>query len=151
MKNNTASLYVLDPETTLFRLMLMSTEHGFKPLYAAMGCTLVEALRFDDRHLLFADEDGLRDGLTAFTIFDGYPQPLAGKLVLACLDDEPFATPLISIEDAANRFECARPLLDPVFSSEEGTRGSGLVFSTVLQGFQTRIERRAPTITEGAA
>lgn len=151
MKNKIASLYVLDPETTLFRHMLMSTEHGFTPLYEAMGCSLVEALRFDDRHLLFADEDGMRDGLTSFTIFDGYPQPLAGKLVLACLDDEPFATPLISIEDAAARFKCARPLLDPVYASEDGKPGSAIVFSTVLQGFQTRIERRAPTITEGAA
>lgn len=149
--NKTASLYVLDPETTLFRPMLMSTKNGFTPLYEAMGCTLVETLRFDDRHLLFADEDGLRDGLTAFTIFDGYPQPLAGKLVLACLDDEPFASPLMSIEDAAKRFQCARPLLDPVYDTSTGSSGSGLVFATVLQGFQTRIERRAPTIAEGAA
>lgn len=33
-------------------------------------------------HTLFVDEEGLQDGLTAFKILEGFPQPIAGKIVL---------------------------------------------------------------------
>ncbi|TIT20686.1 MAG: hypothetical protein E5W70_20280 [Mesorhizobium sp.] len=73
--------YLLDPDTTIFRAFELPDGISFKPIHDLIGCRLIELVRFDERHSLFVDEEGLRDGLTAFTIFEGYPQPLAGKIV----------------------------------------------------------------------
>ena len=141
-----ATIYILDPETATFSAVEMPTDNGFAPLYAALACQVIETLHYDDRHVIFFDEDGLRNGLAAFTTLDGHPQPLAGKLALACHEAEPFATPLLSIGDVAKRFQCARPLLDPVFDTEQGSTESGIAVRTKLRGFQTRIEKTTPTI-----
>ncbi|TIM05514.1 hypothetical protein [Mesorhizobium sp.] len=66
--------YLLDPETTNFRAVEFPAGNSYKPLYDLISCQMIEV-----GHTLFIDEEGLRDGLTAFTIFEGYPQPLAGK------------------------------------------------------------------------
>lgn len=145
-----AIIYLLDPDTTIFRPMTVPTDTGFKPIYQQIGCRLVDLVRFDDRHYLFVDEDGLSEGMTSFTIFDGYPQPLAGKIVLAGMDGPMgFSTPQISLHDAGKRFECCRPVLDPVFSSTDYHTPDGYIGFRGLKGFQARIERRAPTVVEG--
>lgn len=77
----TAYLLDPDPDTTIFRAFELPDGISFKPIHDLIGCRLIELVRFDERHSLFVDEEGLRDGLTAFTIFEGYPQPLAGKIV----------------------------------------------------------------------
>ncbi|WP_234840036.1 DUF3846 domain-containing protein [Sinorhizobium meliloti] len=81
VRANTA--YVLDPETTIFKPVALQVDLGIRPLYEIIGCRLLEVVRFDERHTLFVDEEGLQDGLTAFTIFKGFPQPIAGKIVLS--------------------------------------------------------------------
>ncbi|RVL80278.1 hypothetical protein CN140_20250 [Sinorhizobium meliloti] len=81
VRANTA--YVLDPETTIFKPVALQVDLGIRPLYEIIGCRLLEVERFDERHTLFVDEEGLQDGLTAFTIFEGFPQPIAGKIVLS--------------------------------------------------------------------
>lgn len=80
VRANTA--YVLDPETTIFKPVALQVDLGIRPLYEIIGCRLLEVVRIDERHSLFVDEEGLRDGLTAFTIFEGFPQLIAGKIVL---------------------------------------------------------------------
>lgn len=144
--------YLLDPETTIFRAVELPTGISFKPIYDLIGCRLIEVVRFDERHSLFVDEEGLHDGLTAFTIFEGYPQPLAGKLVLVGGDgSEPYHSPLISLEDASPHFKCCRPVLDPVFATHDEMTAGGLIISGALMGLQVRIDRRAPTFVEGEA
>ncbi|WP_287261534.1 hypothetical protein [Mesorhizobium sp.] len=94
----------------------------------------------------------MRDGLTAFAIFEGYPQPLAGKLVLVSGDGrESYTSPLISLEDASPHFKCCRPVLDAVFATNDEMTAGGLIISGALIGLQVRIDRRAPTFVEGEA
>ncbi|MER8374521.1 protein psiB [Mesorhizobium sp. M1406] len=144
--------YLLDPETSIFRAVEFPAGNSYKPLYDLIGCRMIEVVRFDERHSLFVDEEGLRDGLSAFTILEIYPQPLAGKIVLVDGDgSEPYASPLISLEDAAACFKCCRPVVDPVFATGDEVTAGGLVIAGVLMGLQVRIERRAPTIVEGEA
>jgi hypothetical protein len=135
-------------------------ERGLCPLSLASKKTVspsflryaFEFVRFDERHSLFVDEEGLRDGLTAFTIFEGYPQPLAGKIVLVGGDGrEPYTSPMISLEDAAAHFKCCRPVLDPVFATNYEMTAGGLIISGALMGLQVRIDRRAPSFVEGEA
>ncbi|MCT7377964.1 protein psiB [Chelativorans salis] len=148
----TTILYVLDPETTIFRGVTVSADAGIKGIYELIGSRKIDAVLFDERHSLYLNNDGLKDGLTAYTIFDGYPQPLAGKLVLAAESrDRLYRTPLMSLTAAARHFECCRPVLDPVYATGCGSNRKGMLFVGALCGFQARIERRAPTVTEGEA
>ncbi|WP_234841132.1 DUF3846 domain-containing protein [Sinorhizobium meliloti] len=109
VRANTA--YVLDPET-IFKPVALQVDLGIRPLYEIIGCRLLEVVRFNERHTLFVDEEGLQDGLTAFTIFEGFPQPIAGKIVLVGGDGStPYTFPLISLEDAAEHLKRCRPVL----------------------------------------
>lgn len=150
MRINTA--YLLDPETTIFKPVELPVSTGIRPIYELIGCRLLEVVRFDERHTLFVDEEGLHEGLTAFTIFEGFPQPIAGKIVLVGGDGrEPYTSPLISLEDAAKHFKCCRPVLDPVFAKADELSSGGIIIAGALAGLQCRIERRAPTLVEGEA
>ena len=81
-----------------------------------------------------------------------YPQALAGKLVLVGEDQgDFFASPKISIEDAAKRFRCVRPVLDPAFATVNEDRADVFVIGTMLNGFETRLESAVPTVVEGDA
>jgi hypothetical protein len=112
----------------------------------------VEVVAFDAHHKLIVDEEGLRDGLAAYSMLDGYPQALAGKLVLVGEDQgDFFASPKISIEDAAKRFRCVRPVLDPVFATVDEDRSDVFVIGTMLNGFETRLESMVPTVVKGDA
>ncbi len=150
MRVNTA--YLLDPETTIFKPVELPVSMGIRPIYDLIDCRLLEGVRFDERHTLFVDEEGLKEGLTAFTIFEGYPQPLAGKIALVGGDGcEPYTSPLISLGDAAQHFRCCRPVLDPVFAKADEISAGGIIIAGALAGLQCRIERRAPTLVEGEA
>ncbi|AJD43748.1 hypothetical protein RGR602_PB00211 (plasmid) [Rhizobium gallicum bv. gallicum R602sp] len=143
--NNIA--YVLDSETTLFRAVELQIGISFSPIYDLVGSPLIEMIRFDDMHSLFLDEEALRDGLTAFTRFDGCLKPLAGKIVLVGGDGrEPYHSPLISIADAAARFQCCRPVLDPVFVEPDDVMSKGLIFPGALKGLQFRIDSCPPML-----
>ncbi len=77
------TVYLVDPEAgTIKPQRSQHLAHSLRP-NGLIGCQLVEVVPFDTNHVLIVDEEGLRDGLAAFTVFDGYPQPLAGKIVLA--------------------------------------------------------------------
>ncbi|RVI80488.1 protein psiB [Sinorhizobium meliloti] len=149
VRANTA--YVLDPET-IFKPVALQVDLAIRPLYEIIGCRLLEVVRFNERHTLFVDEEGLQDGLTAFTIFEGFPQPIAGKIVLVGGDGStPYTFPLISLEDAAEHLKCCRPVLAPVFAKADEISPGGIIIAGALAGLQCRIERRAPTLVEGEA
>lgn len=144
--------YLLDPETTILRAVTPETASGFRPFYDLIGAQSINVLRFDDRHSLYVDEDGLKPGITSFTIVGGYPQPIAGRIALIAGDGaDPYTSPLITLEDAARRFTCCRPVLDPVFANADDTTRGSFVPAGTLLGLQLRIERRQPTIVEGQA
>ncbi|OWK25360.1 hypothetical protein AJ87_11140 [Rhizobium yanglingense] len=137
--------YLLDPETALFRAIELPGAIRFKPICDLLGCSLAQMVRFDESHWLFLDEEGLRDGSTAFTIFDGYPQPLGGKIVLVRGGgSEPFYSPLIKVRDAAAHFQCCRPVVDPVFVTPDDVAPKGLIVAGALADLKVRIESRPP-------
>ncbi|WFU13147.1 protein psiB (plasmid) [Rhizobium sp. CB3090] len=143
--------YVLESDTALFRAVELQDGCSIAPIYDLIGSRLIEMIRFDDMHSLFLDEEALRDGLTAFTIFDGYPKPLAGKIVLVGGDGgQPYRSPLITIADAAARFQCCRPVLDPVFVTADDMTPKGLILAGALASLQVRIDRRSPMLEESA-
>ncbi len=142
--------YLLDPETTLFRTVEIADGIGLAPIFSLLGCRLVQMIRFDDSHTLFLDEDGLRDGITAFTVFDSYPQPLGGKIVLIRGDgSDPLFSPSVKIEAAAVHFQCCRPVLDPVFVTADDVTAKGLILAGGLADLKVRIERRPPMLLDG--
>ncbi|WP_026617528.1 hypothetical protein [Ensifer aridi] len=145
-------VYLLDPETTLFRAVELAGAVSIKPISDLLGCEVTQMVRFDESHWVFADEEGLRPGTTAFTIFDGYPQPLDGKIVLAGNDgSESYHSPLIDIGDAAAHFQCCRPVIDPVFVTDDNVQSKGLIPAGALENLKVRIERRRPMPVHGSA
>ncbi|AYG64029.1 MULTISPECIES: protein psiB [Rhizobium] len=143
--------YVLESETALFRAVKLHRGGGdsIAPIYDLIGGRVIEMIRFDEKHWLFFDEDALRDGLTAFTIFDGCPKPLAGNIVLIGGDGgQLYRSPLITIADAAARFQCCRPVLDPVFVTTDDMTSKGLILAGALASLQVRIDRRPPMLEE---
>ena len=146
----TATVYLLDPQAATIQAVEIRALTGYTEAYKLIGCQLVSVVPFDGHHTLIVDEDGLQDGLSGFTIFDGYPQPIAGKIVLAGDRAEGmFSQPQISIEEAAKRFQCCKPVLDPVFAEQDENTPKGVILSGALMGFQTRIERTTPAVVAG--
>lgn len=145
-------VYLLDPETALFRVVELFDAISFKPISDLLGCKLTQMVRFDESHWLFVDEEGLREGLTAFTICDRYPQPLGGKIVLAGTDgSESYHSPSIDIGAAAAHFRCCRPVIDPVFVTDDDVQSKGLIPAGSLADLKVRIERRSPMPVHGSA
>ncbi|MQB13173.1 DUF3846 domain-containing protein [Agrobacterium sp. ICMP 6402] len=145
-----ATVYLLDPEAGTIQTVEIDARSAFAQTYTLIGCELVQVVPFDSHHVLVIDEDGLQDGLTSFTIADGYPQPLAGKIVLVGAHNGERFTPLqITIEDAAKRFTVCKPVLDPVFASIDETTMKGVILAGFLTGLQTRITRTMPTVMAG--
>jgi hypothetical protein len=146
----TATVYLLDPDAGTIQTVEIAAQSAFSQTYKLIDCRLVEVVPFDSHHVLIVDEEGLRDGLTAFTICDNYRQPLAGKIVLAgAQEDEHFLPPQITIEDAAKFFKICKPVLDPVFAHNDEQTPKGVILGGVLRGFQSRITRTMPTVMAG--
>ncbi|MDK1389321.1 hypothetical protein QN219_26760 [Sinorhizobium sp. 7-81] len=145
-------VYLLDPEAALFRAVEVAGDIGPASISDLLGCKLTQMVRFDELHWLFLNEEGLRDGLTAFTFFDRYPQPLGGKIVLARGDgSEYYHSPSITIEDAAAHFQCCRPVIDPVLVTPHDVQSKGLILAGALADLKVRIERRPPIPVHGSA
>jgi len=145
-------VYLLDPETALFRAVELVGAISVKPISDLLGCKLTQMVRFDESHWLFVDAEGLREGLTAFTMFGRYPQPLGGRIVLAGTDgSESYHSPSIDIGDAAAHFQCCRPVIDPVFVTDDNVPSKGLIPAGALEDLKVRIERRRPMPVHGSA
>ncbi|CDI12045.1 hypothetical protein ACA106_05745 [Agrobacterium pusense] len=141
-------VYLLDPEAALFRAVELVDPIRVRPISDLLGCKLTQMVRFDESHWLFVDEEGLREGLRAFTIFDRYPQPLGGKIVLAGNDG---SSPSIDMGAAAAHFQCCRPVIDPVFVTEDDVQSKGIIPAGTLADLKVRIERRPPMPVHGSA
>lgn len=144
MKN---CVYSLESETAIFRAAELSDRNSIAAISNLIGSDLIQMIRFDDMHALFVEEEALRAGLTAFTIFDGYPTPLAGKIaLLGGNGSQPYCSPSITMTEAARRFQCCRPVLDPVFVPADQMAQKGLVLAGALESLQVRIDRRSPLL-----
>nr|WP_245344886.1 MULTISPECIES: hypothetical protein [unclassified Rhizobium] len=140
-------VYLLEPESAIFRAAELPDRNSIASIAGLIGSDLIQMIRFDDMHSLFVGEEALRVGLTAFTIFDRYPIPLAGQIALLGGDgSKPYRSPSITMTEAARRFECCRPVLDPVFVPMDRVANKGLIVAGALEGLQVRIDRRSPVL-----
>lgn len=146
----TVPVYLLDPEAGTIQTVEIEAKSAFSQTYKLIGCELVQVVPFDSHHVLIVDEEGLREGLTAFTICDNWHEPLAGKVVLVgAMEGEHFLPPQITIEDAAKFFKICKPVVDPVFAHMDGEPEEGVIPGITLKGFQSRITRTMPTVMAG--
>ena len=72
-------VYLLDPETTLFRAVELAGAVNIKPISDLLGCEVTQMVRFDESHWLFADEEGLRPGTTPSPFSTGTHSLSVGK------------------------------------------------------------------------
>ncbi|ARO32476.1 PsiB protein (plasmid) [Rhizobium etli] len=140
-------VYLLDPETAIFRDAELRDQNSISSIADLIGSDVVQVIRFDEMHSLFVEEEALRAGFTAFTIFDGHATPLAGKIALLGGDGrQPYRSPSITMVEAARRFQCCRPVLDPVFAPVDRMAPKGLILAGALESLQVRIDRRTPLL-----
>ncbi|MDQ0561081.1 MULTISPECIES: DUF3846 domain-containing protein [Rhizobium] len=152
VKNMENFVYLLDSDTATFRAAELCDRNSIAAISDLIGSDLIQMIRFDDMHSLFVDEEGLRAGLTSFTIFDGYPTPLAGKIALLGGDgSQPYCSPTITMTEAARRFQCCRPVFDPVFVPADQMGQKGLVVAGAVETLHARIDRRTPLLVRDGA
>src|SRR5690606_15353171 len=119
--------YVLDPQMAVFRQAKLSEGEGFKAIKNEIGSDAIDTLHLDSDHSLFFDDEGLRGSITHYTMLEGHPDPLAGRLLLLA-DDPDEKQPGLSMEKALARFRCYRAVLDPVFETTNAPTKEGMVF-----------------------
>lgn len=133
------TFYLLDPAQAVFCAIEVSTL-GAGIINAYLGCEAADSIRFDERHLLFFDDEGLRNGISHYTAIEGYPDPLGGRLILAPGNDLIASRPLISMEKALARFRCYRSVMDPIIDQLCVSKDDVVSFISAVSGFRTRIE-----------
>jgi hypothetical protein len=133
------TVYLLDPESALFQAITI-TVGDESAIINELGCEAVDFFRFDEQHTLFFDDEGLRAGISYYTIVDGFPDPLGGKLLLAADEDEDGAAPHLELREAVVRFHCFRAVMDPIIVSSQSLRDDLVSFVSAVKGFATRIE-----------
>jgi len=132
-------VYLLDPHEALFQ----EIEVEFLDetiIRSHLECEAVDCFRFDDYHLLYFDDNGLRAGMHYYTMVAGYPDPLGGKLLLALNEEGPFPVPDLELSTALRRFDCFRPVLDPVIENSRISQGSITRYISIVGRFSIRIE-----------
>ena len=135
--------YLLDPAARTLAEVEIETGHPTKSIAARIGCARIDAMALDQTNTVYLDDDGLTDGLTCITKLDGFPNPLAGKLVIAGTGPEGEAeAPTLSAEQIAKICTIHFPVFDPVFE----TINQPPIFGSRITGFDLRFEKVKPTV-----
>ena len=135
--------YLIEPSAGTIRYVKVDSKDRLKSLYGLIGCSLVDAVRIGNKHLVYCDDNGLGEGLQAVSELVGHPSPLAGNLVVTGLDEEgDTISPYQTISAIADLFSIVRPVFDPVF---EEVNQPGM-FGVALASLGVRIERQRPVI-----
>jgi len=132
--------YVLDPYLAVFRQSELSNRTERAAIEAEIGCEAADSIRYDADHTLFFDDGGLRDGITHYTMLEGYPDPLVGKLVLLHSDFSE-QKPTLSMQRALARFQCYRAVMDPIIKTSSTVKDDLTNFITGVSEFKLRIEQ----------
>jgi len=138
-----ARSYLLDTANGTIRTVMLPTRNRTKYIHEFIGSSMVDVVRIQDSHLIYADNKRLTDGLPSVTDLKGHPSPLAGNLLIVGNDENSEAASVsASIDDVASWFTIIRPVFLPVF---ETVRGSQTVDIRVIR-LDVRIERSAPNV-----
>jgi hypothetical protein len=116
-------------------------------LYALLGCDLVERAAFDEKHMIWADENGW-DAATALTVFDG-GNAIAGRfLIIGETDDGELQDVALEVAPLLARLTCHRCLFEPEFVTSTSDTDQGFCVETRLQGVTPRIDRTRPRLVD---
>lgn len=119
---------LIDPFTRTVSAISLPTPHDYRNIYRVIACELFDAVRIGDGFdSIFVDDEGLLKPAEgqAYFMFDGLPNPLAGKgLVLGVDDEGEDVSPAITLEQVAAKVEW----IDPLTQDEADQLASSMVF-----------------------
>jgi hypothetical protein len=147
----TIAALLIDPvraEARRVALTVRDVALDLSELYALLGCDLIERAPFDDRHMIWADENGW-DEAAGFTVIDDGVNAIAGRFLIIGESDE--GQPKDVAADVAPllaRLVCHRCLFEAEFVTRTGGDEAGFVVETRLSGVHPRIDKRRPRWVE---
>lgn len=103
--------YLIDPFTK--SITTVEWDGDYQSIYRLIDCDTFTVVTVNaKRDSVFVDDEGLINGKPQeFFLFDGYPQPLAGKgLVLGCDSVGESVTPTMTEEQVRARVIWAKPV-----------------------------------------
>ncbi|UZX45539.1 hypothetical protein A6U84_25710 (plasmid) [Agrobacterium sp. 13-2099-1-2] len=144
--------YLLDPETSLFRTVPLPEGDGLERFSPLLGANKLDATRFDERHSIVFDVQGLVRGLTSFSAHGERLPPFGGKLLVMRNDVARFDnSPALTIYEVAQRFTCFKVVVDPVYADSDEVTPLHAIIQGAFKGFQLRFVRSVPSVVEGEA
>lgn len=142
---------LIDPNRAEARRVLLTVSDDalrLDELYALLGCDLVERAAFDEKHMIWADENGW-DAATAFTVIDDGANAIAGQfLIIGETDEGMLQDVLPEVSPLLARLTCHRCLFEPEFVTRTSDTGAGFCVETRLQGVRPRIDRTRPRLVD---
>ncbi|WP_107678015.1 hypothetical protein [Agrobacterium sp. LAD9] len=142
--------YLLDPETSLFRTVPLPEGDGLERFSPLLGADKLDATRFDERHSIVFDVQGLVRGMTSFSAHDERLPPFGGKLLVMGNSAARFDnTPALTIYEVAQRFICFRVVVDPIYADSDEVTPAHAIIQGAFKGFQLRFVRSVPSVVEG--
>ncbi|KAB0566156.1 hypothetical protein [Brucella pituitosa] len=134
----TREIYLLDPlKRTLFILETSSCK-TITEIKKAIDCESVDAILLDGEHVLYFDDEGLKPGIDNYTIIEGHPDPLVGKILIMHRELEEsvlFADP----QEILSKLRSYRPVVDPIIQIVETGSENITTFLSAVNGFTARI------------
>ncbi|WP_127071505.1 hypothetical protein [Pelagibacterium lentulum] len=130
--------YLLDPEIATIRKVQLSTVNFYKSIKLALGHDVVDCTKFDEKHLIFFDDNGLKEGITHYVSIKSLPDPYVGKIIFAAGNIE-WTAPKISMSDILKRLTCYHSVLDPIVETSARTHGNVTSYISAVAGFKARI------------
>lgn len=144
--------FLLDPAAATIRTVLLNKTEVIASLYRLIGCSRVDRLWLNDRHVVYFDDEGMLGSVTGlFTIRDHDASPVAGRAIIVADDGEGGDTsPILSIEAVAERFRIFRPVITPELVSLDpvspGELGGAIIHAVRVGGLRLGLDRPVLTI-----
>lgn len=143
----TITAYVLDPATQIMRPVKLDARDPGRDVNRHLGCIFTERVPVDHGHAIYIDDNGMNNSLSGFTILDGWPNPLAGRLVVVGIDENGRrVTPSLSMSEIAEKLTVVRPALDPLFETFTARSESVFVAGTRVGNFAVRLITSKPEV-----
>jgi hypothetical protein len=144
---STIAALLIDPvRAEARRVALTLHDHALdlSELYRLLGCDIVERGPFDDRHMIWADENGW-DEAAGFTVIDGGENAIAGRfLIIGETEKGEPQDVAANVAPLLARLVCHRCLFEAEFVTRSGGDEAGFVVETRLQGVRPCIDKRPP-------
>ncbi|WLE00563.1 hypothetical protein PX860_27155 (plasmid) [Agrobacterium leguminum] len=129
------TIYVITPADGFIWVRHISSFSN-SALGKEIGCQGVSSLPVEGEHIVYYDDEGLRDGIDHYFQLEGHPDPLVGKLLIASTR---FDRPTLSLESIASKFTLYKPVIDPIIKSTQTVVDDLRLYINGVDGFSARI------------